>query len=230
MNNSVRRQAGGGQAAVDSDFMRSDTQALSSEMIDADVSAGASYYNDEIKQITMLKGVDGIRRVSHDNTIDEKSAKVHSKRRRSTLPKKTSDGSSPLRLSDKIGVLVAEQEEGSDNMGIQVSPRQTKVTPFTKPNFKDANYRSGDNFVEMKKKKKGMALELPKKTKYNEDDRSNNAPSIGKRSIEVDDVEAAEKPKNKYLDASNDSQQRSTSVLEVFEFKRDSSVKELQKL
>ena len=200
-------------------------------MIDADVSAGASYYNDEIKQITMLKGVDGIRRVSHDNTIDEKSAKVHSKRRRSTLPKKTSDGSSPLRLSDKLGVLVDEQEEGSDNMGIQVSPRQTKVTPFTKPNFKDANYRSGDNFVEMKKKKKGMALVLPKKTKYNEDDRSNNAPSIGKRSIEVDDVEADEKPKNnKYLDASNDSQQRSTSVLEVFEFKRDSSVKELQKL
>ena len=114
-------------------------------------------------------------------------------------------------------------------MGLQVSPRQTKVTPFNKPNFKDANYRSGDNFVDMKKKK-GMALELPKKTKYNEDDRSNNAPSIGKRSIEVDDVEAAEKPKNKYLDASNDSQQRSTSVLEVFEFKRDSSVKELQKL
>ena len=229
MNNSVRRQAGGGQVAVDSDYMRSDTQALSSEMIDADVSAGASYYNDEIKQITMLKGVDGIRRVSHDNPIDEKSAKVHSKRRRSTLPKKTSDGSSPLRLSDKLGVLVAEQEEGGDDMGLQVSPRQTKVTPFNKPNFKDANYRSGDNFVDMKKKK-GMALELPKKTKYNEDDRSNNAPSIGKRSIEVDDVEAAEKPKNKYLDASNDSQQRSTSVLEVFEFKRDSSVKELQKL
>ena len=48
MNNSVRRQADG-QAAVDSDFMRSDTQPMSSEMIDADVSAGASYYNDEIK-------------------------------------------------------------------------------------------------------------------------------------------------------------------------------------
>lgn len=115
-------------------------------------------------------------------------------------------------------------------MGIQVSPRQTKVTPFTKPNFKDANYRSGDNFIEMKKKKKGMALELPKKTKYNEDDRTNNAPSIGKRSIEVDDVEADGKTKKNNLNASNDSQERSTSVLEVFEFKRDSSVKELQKL
>ena len=70
MNNSVRRQADGGQVAVDSDYMRSDTQALSSEIIDADVSAGASYYNDEIKQITMLKGVDGIRRVSQDTSID----------------------------------------------------------------------------------------------------------------------------------------------------------------
>ena len=101
------------------------------------------------------------------------------------------------------------------------------MTPFTKPNFKDANYRSGDNFVALKKK--GMELVLPKKTKYNEDDRSNNANSIGKRSIEVDDVEVAEQPKNN-LNASNDSQQRSTSVLEVFEFKRDSSVKELRKL
>ena len=127
-------------------------------------------------------------------------------------------------------MLGAEQEQGSDDMGIQVSPRQTKVTPFTKPNFKDANYRSGDNFIEMKKKKKGMALELPKKTKYNEDDRTNNAPSIGKRSIEVDDVEADGKTKKNNLNASNDSQERSTSVLEVFEFKRDSSVKELQKL
>ena len=73
-----------------------------------------------------------------------------------------------------------------------------------------------------------MALEMPKKTKYNEDDRSNNANnSIGKRSIEVDDVEVSPK---KHFDASNNSQQRSSSILEVFEFKRDSSVKELQKL
>ena len=54
---------------MDSGDQMMPSEALSSEIIDADVSAGASYYNDEIKQITMLNGIDGIRRVSQD-TVD----------------------------------------------------------------------------------------------------------------------------------------------------------------
>ena len=71
-----------------------------------------------------------------------------------------------------------------------------------KGGFDNANYRSGDNFVGQKNKKKGEV-------------------NVETRSIEVDDVEV----NRGAID--NDSEQRSTSVLNVFEFKRDSSVKEL---
>ena len=54
-------------------------------------------------------------------------------------------------MSPNLGTLQIAEEVDPTATGYQVSPRQSKVTPFSSKGYKDANYRSGDNFVGQKK-------------------------------------------------------------------------------